>query len=403
MTYPPDPFPGVEISGWATHDHLGPPSSHPPGALRRFRREGGRSPIAREIHGPQRARDLLVLARDLVRVTRLVGEATASLARREPWDLFLVVFGAAHRGGHKLWDETCAKGRVSPGEREALRSSLREVYAALDGAVGSMLDAAGEEATVLVFSVHGMGANNSREILLPEMLRRVLARSAVSAGEGTGSTGLAALRGRIPLELRRAVKKSLPVSLQDRLTAFWAGEGRLWKSAEAFSLPADHHGYVRINTMGREAAGTVPEGAFDALCDEIAAGLGTFRDSRTGEPCVADVVRTERCFPVGARSGLLPDLVVRWAEKPASGHEAIVSVRHGRIAWPAPGKSPGGRSGNHRGEGFVIAAGPGVPAGARVEGGSILDLAPTVCALLGVPTPFPMEGKPLRPIVRPES
>jgi arylsulfatase A-like enzyme len=45
--------------------------------------------------------------------------------------------------------------------------------------------------------------------------------------------------------------------------------------------------------------------------------------------------------------------------------------------------------------GLFVAAGRGVPAGTKLGEVHSLDVAPTVLALLGVPTPVWMEGRPL--------
>jgi hypothetical protein len=89
----------------------------------------------------------------------------------------------------------------------------------------------------------------------------------------------------------------------------------------------------------------------------------------------------------------LPDLLVLWAQTPAADHRALVSSRYGRIEWPTPGHNPDGRSGNHRPQGFLIAAGERMGRGSSIEGAHIVDLAPTACALLGVPQPLKMCGK----------
>ena len=49
----------------------------------------------------------------------------------------------------------------------------------------------------------------------------------------------------------------------------------------------------------------------------------------------------------------------------------------------------------HRPLGIFAAAGPGIRAGARLHGGSILDIAPTVLALLGLPAARDMPGRVL--------
>ncbi len=49
----------------------------------------------------------------------------------------------------------------------------------------------------------------------------------------------------------------------------------------------------------------------------------------------------------------------------------------------------------HREDGIIIAAGPGIERGGRVEGASILDVTPTVLALLDVPVGRDMDGRVL--------
>jgi predicted AlkP superfamily phosphohydrolase/phosphomutase len=176
----------------------------------------------------------------------------------------------------------------------------------------------------------------------------------------------------------------------------WTEGGTDWTKTEAFTLRADLGGYVRVNLEGREARGAVPRDGFDELCDRIADGLSSFRDATTGEPLVEQVHRRGDLFENGPCSDLLPDLVVRWADSPARTHEAIVSDRFGRIDRATPGRVPNGRSGNHRGEGLLLVCGDGVPAGARLtDGAHVLDLAPTVLALLDAKASVPLSGKPI--------
>jgi predicted AlkP superfamily phosphohydrolase/phosphomutase len=300
-----------------------------------------------------------------------------------PWDLCLLTFGATHRGGHQLWDRTNLAGEPDAAEAQALEEALREVYVACDRALGRVLEAAGPEVVVLVFSLHGMGPNTSRVDILPELLARVL-DGAAPAPPGQG--GLAYQRGRVPLAWRHALTRRLPRALQDRLMTFWRMSGQDWSRTAAFSLFADLHGYIRINRAGREAQGIVEPGApFDRLGRDIAQGLESFVDADTGEPLVSVVARTDQVLPSGAQGDALPDLVVRWSDTPAARHRALHSPRFGTIDWPTPGRNPDGRSGNHRFQGFFLARGPGFPEGALLPEGDIVDLAPTILALLGLP------------------
>jgi len=49
----------------------------------------------------------------------------------------------------------------------------------------------------------------------------------------------------------------------------------------------------------------------------------------------------------------------------------------------------------HRMDGILFVAGPGIEAGRTIEGGSVLDITPTVLALSGLPVARDMDGRPL--------
>lgn len=395
FVFPPEPFHGVELSGWATHDRLGPPSTHPTELLSDIERRYGPPPLDDEVHRPLPVERLLDVRDELVGATGAASGVAEHLARRERWDLLLTGYSATHRGGHKLWIDPASPPPDDAGGRE-LRTALRDVYVAIDSGIGRLVEAAGPDTTILVFALHGMGPNTCHTQILGEMARRILAGE--EGGEAAPSrkmSALQALRGMVPLSVRNEVKRRLPVSLQDRLTSFWRTGALDWSTTRAFCPVADLQGYVRINLRGREAEGIVEPGAeYDELCRDIAEGLGTFVDTDTGEPLVREIARVDRIFPAGPRRDRLPDLLVDWTPTSVLTRREVRSPRFGTIAWPDPGRPPDGRTGNHRTEGFLLAAGEGFRPGDRVQG-DILDLAPTVLALLGL-QPFPeMTGRSL--------
>jgi predicted AlkP superfamily phosphohydrolase/phosphomutase len=325
-------------------------------------------------------------------------DASADLARelleREPWELFMTVLGPAHRAGHMLWSRGSVAEEAGADVDGVLADALRDVYTACDRAIGRLIEAAGEDTPVMVFSLIGMADNTSRTDLLPTMLARILAGDRGAAADHERLRAAKLLRRAVPLSWRHAFKAALPLGLQDRLSTFWRTGRSDWSKTRALSLTADVHGYVRINVRGREAQGIVEPGAeYDRVCAEIAEGLRSFVDSDTGEDVVAEVARIDELFPPGGRRDALPDLIVRWAPSPCAATRSIESPRFGTIPWPTPGKNPNGRSGNHTAEGFLFAAGDGIPPASSLgPEAHILDLPPTILEILGVEPPAYMTG-----------
>lgn len=66
------------------------------------------------------------------------------------------------------------------------------------------------------------------------------------------------------------------------------------------------------------------------------------------------------------------------------------------------GMMPGDDNGFHARDGVVIASGKGIRRGARIQGTSVLDVAPTVLYLSGSPIPLDMDGKLLPQIFEAE-
>lgn len=397
LSYAPGNFGGVEINGWATQETLQTPASWPPLLLSQVRKRFGNAPLGNEEPRLFTARELLATRDRCIRSLESAASVASALMRSEPWDLFLLGLSATHRAGHQLWDQANIVGEATPQQADELVSALRKVYIAADAAVGRLVSEAGPGTTVLVFALHGMGPNVSRCEVLGEMLSRILA-SEVDERDGRADRKgpLARLRTLVPAGLRSAIKGRLPYAVQDWLTQFWRTGGLDWSTTKAFAPPCDLDGYVRINLRGREAEGIVQPGAeYEALCATLADGLASFADADTGGPVVDKILRRDDLYESGANRELLPDLIVRWADTPAASHRVLVSARYGEIAWPTPGRHPEGRSGNHRPGGFLIAAGDAIGAGVIVTVPCVLDLAPTVYDLLGLPVPGHMHGRPL--------
>jgi hypothetical protein len=91
----------------------------------------------------------------------------------------------------------------------------------------------------------------------------------------------------------------------------------------------------------------------------------------------------------------MPDIVITWNDDAKVSTELLAN-KYGlaRSAQPGYGTTPY-YTGNHRPNAFVVARGPGVPAGHVLKDSTILDLAPSILRFFGIPRPQYMTGSAL--------
>ena len=331
------------------------------------------------------------MRRDLMNGPRRVADAVTHLLEHERFDLVWVNLLSAHQAGHNFWELEPLSDGGSPAVQRELERTLEDVYGASDAALGRILATLPPDADVVVFSPLGMGANMSRSDLLPDMLRAVLdgAPSAVSSeGVGKGNS-LWRLRAALPAGWRAGLARRMPgVAVRELVRRLYLRNVD-WSSTRAVALPGDHFGYLRLNLRGREREGIVDPADAEALMEEIATGLKSFTDP-DGSPSVARVERVAEAIS-GPHVDRLPDLVVRWSERPSKDVTFVSSERHGKVVRRGVGS---GWTGNHVEGGWIVLP----PAGGRVrELGrppQVVDIAATACALAGADTSG-LAGEPL--------
>lgn len=405
MDYRLDGFRGIQILEYGTWTWFTKPASTPSRMRGEILQRFGPYPA------PEHTQILMVpepvVFRDrLVAGAALKGRVVQWLLREKPWDMAFVTFGEPHGGGHYLWHVSDKEYPAHPnGVGAEAEHALRDVYAAVDQAIGTILSVVDDSTTVFVVSGDGMGPNYSGCHLLPEVLHRLGLFHGTGvgfdSGEDSGGTrarqrpGLAAsVRQAIPLSLRHTVTRCLPTSLRYWLNMKWTNQAIDWERSKAFCIPNSNEGYVRVNLQGREPGGIVPArgGAYEELLDDVAAVASELVVPDRGRAVVRGVFRMDDVFP-GDRSRDLPDLVVTW-DPDARVLGELESDRCGHIRGPAGYQVAPYYTGNHRPNAFVFARGPHVPGGGALEDGDIVDLPATILALLGVDPPAHFEGRP---------
>lgn len=398
-------FRGTQILEYGTWTWFGEPGSTPRQLLRQLVRQVGPYPAPEHLHVLS-VPDAVDFRDKLVQGAAVKGEAVRWLLRQHPWDMAFVTFGEPHGAGHYLWH---AGDPVHPASRDydttGAPNALRDVYMAVDRAIGSILDTLDDDTTVAVFSGDGMGPNYSACHHVPDLLARLgwLSRVSQGSGNNTGSgpnkrKGLASqLRGMIPLGARQLVTRCMPRSLHYRMSMKWVNDAIDWDHSRVFCIPNANEAYLRLNLRGREPRGIVdPGGEASDLLAELRAELGALINPDNRRAAPDRVVASAECFP-GSQLDRLPDIAVPW-NIDAQVLGRISSPRAGLIEGLAGYQTGACYTGNHRPNAFIVARGPGVAEGVNLPRYDIRDIAPTVLSLLGVDAPAQFEGQAIAEI-----
>lgn len=439
---------GVQVLAWGAHSPQAPSCSKPSSLLQELTDKHGEHPVLRK----DGADTLDIEALSQLKENLKVGiarraEICKDVLQREPWNLFLTVFGETHAAGHYFWHLSQPEHPLYASFASKFsHDPMLEVFEAIDEAIGDIVENAPPEAQVIVFAAHGMGANVMdlpSLLYLSEFLYRFNFPGKVGIAPGKVGENPGAIMAdqetrwvrkvwnlkhepnpikRFLRKNRQFLKKNMPRRISkalesyldspkgsDLVSPFWLKSqgvdepfqpatwySNLWPKMKAFALPSFSEGYIRINLKGRDAQGIVLPSEYNALCDEIIEELHQLKDARTGQPMVKDVVRT-REFALDSNPKLPDaDLVVIWQEESVT--DVVDSPSFGRI-----GPVPFLRTGSHRSDGFFIVKGDGIEPSSDLDPGHSLDLAPTFMNLMGSPIPDYFEGKTLLQIKAPIS
>ncbi|MDQ7028612.1 MAG: alkaline phosphatase family protein [Ardenticatenia bacterium] len=381
MTYPAAPLDGYLVAGFDS-PRGSAEVAYPRDLLRRWAEQGRPYRVlAEEIalmdrQNPHQPRgDLEEFVARWVALTREQGELVAWLWRAWPVDMMFVVFSGTDSVNHRTRDV----------------EHIARVYRSADEALGRILEAVDERTLVCLVSDHGSTPAH-RYIALYRALhdggwlrfRPQVAERFWRRLPGPLGRGLPRLWRRLPDWARQAL--SWPLLRWDpRLAVVY--ENVDWSRTRVYARSG--MGPLYVNLQGRQPRGIVPPAAYDALCDEVAQALLALRDPE-GRPLFGRVWRRDELYPGADPGDDPPDLVVepaRWSDHVITGYPSD----------PPVCLIPKAREyGTHTPDGVLVLAGPGVRAGVELEAAQIVDVVPTLLALLDLPLPAEVDGQVLR-------
>lgn len=399
ITYPAEPVNGVQLCGWLAPDANAAGYSYPPEFATEVRQNfpdfvlhTGMTEFVR------RERYDLALEKKLISI-RTKGRLARWVFEREDWDCFVTVFDETDPISHYFWhfmDENHPEHQADTAGR--YDAAVLETYRAVDEEIGKLLELVPAHAHVFVMSDHGARRNSRGPLYLKGLLRAMGLEVEKAQGGKGGASVLHSMAERLlPSRLKHRAAGAFPGVASRLLTSSTTGDIDFAHS-RAYTFWCNGCAEPWLNVSGRDPQGVVAQGEeYESIAEQVREALLQATEAGSGKPLVTAVHKASEVYQ-GPHLDRAPDLLVEWSDTVVeqglrtsfAGQEIVVSEACGEDL----------RTGNHRREGLLIAAGPRVEPGPTPEGIAIQDLAPTFLSLLDVPAPGPLDGRPLHGVVR---
>lgn len=318
------------------------------------------------------------------------------LHRLGDWDFFMVVFTEPDRLQTYLWDDLDpGHPRHDPESAAEFGEAIPKLYEKLDSIIGEFLqEYVDQRTTLFVLSDHGFAGVH--KFFYPNKWLEEEGYLALRAEASTSLRWAKSVLTRVGLAhpAKRFVKALFPDwGFTSQLRNFTFTRDVDWAKTKAF-WGADN-GFT-INLKGRESAGIVAPGReYEALRNELIEKLSALREPETGELVVEKVWKREEIYN-GPYTAYSPDLRMVWREYPGQ-RKTYFSA--GEL-WANETFGYTAQTGDHTPFGILLAYGRAIKGGQSIQGAQLMDLAPTILHLLGLPLPQEMEGKPLEQSLR---
>lgn len=401
MTYPPEPVNGFLVSGLGTPDYSR--YTYPPELQEELELHGYR--VNKKFFFTRDRQDEWL--DDIFAMTEKRGEAALRLMEQKPWDFFMVVFRNSDEICHFYWhhmDET--HPHHDPDAPARYKTAILDLYRQIDGWVGRLAAAAGDDVNIVVVSDHGAGPLY-RDVFLNEWLWQkgwlaLNQNAAEQRGWQQAAARIGLTRARISDTLTRLNLHRLEVAIKrvlgDRIYILPRDERPEfhnaidWARTQAYSF--GYYGQVFINLKGREPMGIVDPEDYEPLRDEIIRHLVDLTDPEDGQPVVDRVYKKEELYH-GDYLADAPDLLMIMRGLTYITRMGYEFAGRRGVLFREPYTD---ETGGHRLEGILIAAGPDIRQSA-LDDRDIVDVPPTLLHLQGCPIPSYMDGQSIAEIL----
>jgi predicted AlkP superfamily phosphohydrolase/phosphomutase len=331
----------------------------------------------------------------------------------------MIVIGETDAISHRLWKY---HDRNSPFRDDTTlqyrgEDPVYQIYRRLDTYLGKLCRMVGPDTTTIIMSDHGHGGNTTKAVYLNCWLEQQKFLGFRSSSDSNKAVSL--FKGALAANLQWAktnALKFLPPNFKKKLLRKTNLASKIesalrfsnidWSQTRAYSEETPYFPTIWINMQGREPDGTVRPGKdYEQVREQIIRELYRWSDPETGKRVVTRVHRREDLY-LGPFVEKFPDLIIEWNLD--NGYSYLFKNsgrrmgRHLPIARVDEKERNKCKSGDHRDTGIFIAFGENIKTPLEWNGAELMDLAPTILHLLGLPIPADMDGRILSEVLEDE-
>ena len=333
-----------------------------------------------------------------------VWQTSKYLIKELDWGFFMVVFGATDTVQHIFWKYLDEKHpQYEKRKVNKYGNKIYEYYQKIDKVISKLIGMVDNNTYIIIMSDHGGGPVYKRVSLNKWLENEGLLKLKTDAKRKSFFSSVQHLLVMIGLNRENLVKIADILGLKDflskimrlikvdskfilkfipsRLHDFF--ESIDWKQTVAYAKDSYGNIYLNVDKSDKQ---------YGEIREKIIEKIYNLVDPESGQKVVSKVFKRENLF-WGPFVNSAPDIYAA----PEPGYEIIGYTLGNSIFLPPF------RSGTHTEDGIFICKGPYIKRGHKIDGLKIIDLAPTILYIFGLPIPKDMDGKVLKEIFEDES
>jgi predicted AlkP superfamily phosphohydrolase/phosphomutase len=339
------------------------------------------------------------------------------LYEKEPWDFFMVVFTAPDRVQHNFWkfmDPTHPLYTEESNRKHG--NAIEDVYIRLDEKIGKFLEMADENTVTMLMSDHGMGKNTDKAFYLNKFLED---RGFLTFKDRSENLLVSRVKKVVFVDglkfMRRQISKRFQRKTKERFVRLFPKLGDKIRSLHLFSridmaktkVYADEgRSVLWVNLKGRDPQGTVEADEYNDTVNQVIEAFERLKDPETGEAIIERAFRREEIYH-GKFVRDAPDIILMWHRDEYRSRPSYTTTRKAfmrkmerdeleKLEFDLQSNA------DHRMDGIFFIDGPGIKKNHETNCANIMDLAPTILYLAGLPIPEDMDGKVLEEVFEDE-